>query len=56
VNSVISQLMILTDSKGYERPEQVTADAQRLLDEAQHTLLAQIHRNVFLATPAPVTP
>jgi arabinosaccharide transport system substrate-binding protein len=52
VNSVITQLMTITDREGYTRPEQATADAQRLLDEAQHTLLDQIHRNVFQRTPA----
>jgi arabinosaccharide transport system substrate-binding protein len=52
VNSVISQLMTITDRQGYVRPEQAAADAQRLLDEAQHTLLDQIHRNVFQQAPA----
>ena len=53
VNSVITQLMAITDRQGYVRPEQAAGDARRLLDEAQHTLLDQIHRNVFQASPSP---
>ena len=53
VNSVITQLMAITDRQGYVRPEQAAGDARRLLDEAQHTLLDQIHRNVFQAQAIP---
>ena len=53
MNSVITQLMAITDRQGYVRPEQAAGDARRLLDEAQHTLLDQIHRNVFQAQAIP---